>query len=392
VDDANEAIELANTKQLPLWAADGLVRLADSYIESGDPADMAKAEAPLRQALVIARQSEQRRVEAEANIGMANVSSGNPDAVAMYAQAALDYYKQHGFSEGTSSAYNFLARAQRDKDQLGPALKSSQELLAQAQQSGSRNQVALAQDLEGKILMRQEQYPAAAAMFKSSVSGVSTGVRPYVARDYAAALWRSGDYGAAEVMLREQGGKPGNTGATIILVEMQLSQEQYAKVVATVDAAMAGMSAAARPEEMVIARARAEAHLGKEQDAEQELEALKAEMMAGNGLTRAQFQLAAAEIALAGKQAALARENGEAALAYYRGLNAGESEIKAAALVTQACQMSGQGQDGIVPSKIGLDILHKLHDSWSPTQYQAFLSRPDVKDAAQQLEAGASAR
>jgi hypothetical protein len=157
------------------------------------------------------------------------------------------------------------------------------------------------------------------------------------------------------------------------------------------DAAMSGMSAEDRPVELVIMKARAESYIGKEQDADKELEALQARIPA-KGLTRAEWQLAAGEIAMAGNQPSVAHENGQKALNYYRSLNAVESEIRAAALVTRAAQMSGVAKDGTDAANFGLDILHQLHDSWSPTQYQAFLSRPDIKDAAQQLQAGASAR
>jgi hypothetical protein len=390
-DDANAAIELANSNQLESWAADGMVRLADSYLASGDPAATAKAKGILQQALAIAKQSEQRRVEARANIDMANLSKDDPDAAAMYAQQALDYYKPNGFSEGTNGAYTLLARAQRDKDELVPALKLSEELVAEAQRSGSAGQVALARNLQGTILLRQEQYPAALVILNSALSGSSAVVRPYLENNYAQALWRVGDYSGAESVLQKDPSKATEQQAAEIRVEMELSQKHYAKAAAMADAAMSGMSAEDRPVELVIMKARAESYIGKEQDADKELEALQARIPA-KGLTRAEWQLAAGEIAMAGNQPSVAHENGQKALNYYRSLNAVESEIRAAALVTRAAQMSGVAKDGTDAANFGLDILHQLHDSWSPTQYQAFLSRPDIKDAAQQLQAGASAR
>ncbi len=407
LEDANQAINLANNNQLEYWAADGLVRLADAYLQMGGAEAAAKAEAALQQALAIAHQSQQRRVEARANIDMANLRQ-DPAEEEMYAQRALDYYKQYGFSEGVMSASQLLARAQRDKDELGPALTTGKTLLAQAEQAGSKRQVAEAEDLIGRILMRQEQYPAALEILTKSLEGSNAAMQPYVAAECANAMWRLGDYSGAEAMMRAHAGRGVNDDYTLYRAQMALSQQQYAKAVAVADAGMdAARTGGDTPSaELVMVKAEAESKLSgkpdRAEDAAKQMEAVKAGLSHGDALGRATWELTAGEIAMAsnkagaggaeGSKAAEARQEGEAALKYFRGLNAVESEVRAAALVSRACQMSGAEKEGVEAAKFGLDILHQLHDSWSPTQYEAFLSRPDMKEAAQQLEAGAGAR
>ncbi len=403
IEDANQAIDLANRNQLEYWAADGLVRRADAYLQMGAPADLVEAEAAVQQAMAIAHQSRQRRVEARANIDMANLRSGNPAEAEMYAQRALDFYKPYGFGEGVFNASLLLARVQRNRDELGPAMTTSQALLAEAEKAGSPRAVVYAEDLIGSILLREEQYPQALEILTKAMEGSNAALRPYEAEACAKAMWRLGDYGGADELMRKNAARGVSEDAEVTRIAMAMSQQQYGKAAALADAAMAGMDRSARPLEFVMAKSVAQAHLatgnkgrvdaGKLEEAKQEIDGVKAGVTAAeSGLSRAEWELAAGEIALAGNDWAGAKADGEAAFKYFRGVKAVESEVKAAALVTRACRAQGEGKEGAAAANFGLDILHQLHESWSPTQYQAFLSRPDIKDAAQQLEEGASAR
>jgi hypothetical protein len=257
--------------------------------------------------------------------------------------------------------------------------------------------------LIGSILLREEQYPRALEILTKAVEGSNAALRPYEAEACAKAMWRLGDYGGADELMRKNAARGVSEDAEATRIAMAMSQQQYGKAAALADAAMAGMDRSARPLEFVMAKSVAQAHLatgnkgrvdvGKLEEAKQEIDGVKPGVTgAGSGLSRAEWELAAGEIALARNDWAGAKADGEAALQYFRGVKAVESEVKAAALVTRACRAQGEAKEGAATANFGLDILHQLHESWSPTQYQAFLSRPDIKDAAQQLEEGASAR
>jgi len=382
-DYANQAIYLANSNQLQYWAADGLVRLAITY-ESGDPASEAKAEQLLQQAIQIAHQSDQRRVEARANIEMANLRKDHPDQVIVYATRALDYYKKNGFEEATYDASILLARAQRDQGQINPALKTSEEMLSLAEKAGSKTEISLAQDLTGTLLMRQEKYPSAAASFANALSGSTEANRPYVARHYAEALWRSGQYDSAEEILRQYPARAGSTPEAVVRVNMQLSQRNYAGALALSEAALADVDPDKWPWELVIAKAIAEAHTGNAQDAERLMADIKSQ--SNDARLLASWNLSAAEIELLKKNPAEARQEAEAAMDYYKQVGAPESELLGASFAAQADHMSGDAEEEKKSADFGLDILRQLQQSWSPTQFQSFVSRPDIKNAAQQLQ------
>ena len=373
---AQQAIDMANANSLPAWSAEGWVRLGDVYLHSSDAADKAKAEDDFQRALAIAKQSEQRRVEAQANVGLANLSKGNPDQVIAYAQPALDYYKQYGFSEGMVDSAVFLARAQRDKDELGPAMDSAKYLLQVATDARSKPQVALSQDLMASIYMRQQDYPAAAKFFHEALENSTAALRPYEASSYAEALADMGDSAAAEQVRADYSKVRSAADFDSLLITLYSIEGKYGQVFALAQTSPTR-------EEWITAMAVASAHLGRTEAAEAQMATVKP----ASAADKADWNLAEAEVELLAANPSKAQSSADAALKYFQTIGARESEVKALAVSAAALSSAGAKQDAGRKAKTGLDILHQLQESWSPTDYASFVSRPDMQDATQMLNA-----
>ena len=377
---AKRAIDLAQNNGLNSWAAEGMVRLASSYLWTADPAQWPNIETLLQQALKIAGQSEQRRVEANANIGMANLRSAedrNEEAI-VYAQQALNYYKENHYHEGIAQASLLLARAQRNKDQLPQALESARLLEQDGQHAGSVAQVALAEDIMTTILLRQEEFPQAIEICKQSIGLSAEASKPYVARHCANALWQMGRYDEADELLRQYS-PAGNSPANLIRMNAWHSRGMDSQVVAL---AKAANTPDANPSpEFAMVTAEANAHLGKAQQSAAEISALHPDGPEEKG----QWQMATAEVALAARDFATAKANATAALAYYKGLNARTSQILASAMAAQALLALNETQNAKATAQTGVNLLQALQQSWSTQDYASFAARPDIRHAASVL-------
>jgi tetratricopeptide (TPR) repeat protein len=371
-DYANQAIALANTNGLQTWAADGWVRLADSYIESGDDTATPKAEQALETALQLARNSQQRRVEAEASLAMANLRQSDPQQAIVYAQAAFDYYKQNSFREGMIKSAILLARSQRDMGSLDAAMQSGEELLKLTASTQDKSLEAYGEDLVASVWLAKEEYPRALAMYQQALADGGNSMRPYEAEGAARALAGLGRYKDAEAMLPMIKGAQ-NVAALHVL--MLLSQLKYKDAAAEIDQSMAGMGKADWSQEMLLLAAVAYAHTGRLADAQADLAAVKVVTPPD----KAELALASAEVAQQQGNAAQSREQAESALAYFRSVGARDSALHAAVLTeesTTAAPSRLNNSSGV--DNFELDTLKQIEQSWSPADYASFAARPDI--------------
>jgi tetratricopeptide (TPR) repeat protein len=186
---AEQAIKLARDNQLQSWAANGLIRLADVQRVQ---LHYKEAEEPLNEAFEILRQTPEPRVEALANSTRASLmdQEHHLDKVAAPAQAALDYYKKNGFSEGASGALVLLTRAERNEGQYKQAMEDGQALLALEEEHGIPVMERQAEELVGSIYLTLEQYPDALKHFENARGLGSAGLgRSYQELHCAETLW-----------------------------------------------------------------------------------------------------------------------------------------------------------------------------------------------------------
>jgi tetratricopeptide (TPR) repeat protein len=228
VAHAQKAIDLARDHQLGSWAAVGLVRLANVQLVQGH---LKEAEQPLQEAMEILRESPQPRVQALANTTVASLMDleHHPDKVEAPAQAALNYYKQNGFSEGASNDGLLLVRAERDKGLLQQALVDGNALLALDEQHGLPTFIAKAEEAVGMVYLAMEQYPTALEHFQNAqAKATSEEMRAYQALHSGEADWKLGRYADSDAMLRLAAASPSTSRyAAESHVESLLSQEKY---------------------------------------------------------------------------------------------------------------------------------------------------------------------
>ena len=373
---ARQAIDLADSNGLQAWSAGGLVRLADSYLRSGDPQLRVKAQQSFRDALRIAEQTQQPRIAAHANIGLANLAV-SPDEAIKYATAALDYYRQFHFTEGTVAASILLARAQRDSGQFDAALKTSHELLAAAESSGSTYLLMQADDLAASTLMKQEDYPQARDMFGAAAALATPADRKSEQLLVASADIAAGDFGGADAILAT-GQQPPSVAAREVLAQEALTRGNLALVIKTVGPA----DSETLSDTLRDSGATAEARSGNAQAAAAFLQQLKP----GTPADQAAFQMTAAEVALASGDAERALSSATAALKFYSERRCPESMVRAAWIAERAAKQLGRTEEAKKIGKIGLDTLRQVENTWSPSQYGSFVARPDIQAMSRQLE------
>jgi len=386
VEHAQKAIQLARDNVLEVWAANGLVRLANVQLVQGNLKD---AEQPLQEALEILRQSPQPRTEALANTTLASLmdQEHHPEKVEAPAQAALNYYKKNGFSEGASKAGLLLVRTERDKGQYDEALLDGNALLALDEQHGLPAFIVQAEEAVGTIYLAMEQYPRALIHFqKAKLIAASEEVQAYQALHCGEALWKLGQYADSATML-ELASKSNrikiNVGEN--RVESLLSQERFrpalelAQQVITANPGMAPDWKRALIQDEAIAQS----HLGMKGPALAELATFRTpDQLAGNSEDLARQKLAAAEIYLWLGMSAEAHDAAAPALEYFTSTGQVDSETRSLYLLTVASKGSKDEAICQSSSKNIVDTLAKVRQDWGLGPFEQYMSRPDLRTLA----------
>jgi tetratricopeptide (TPR) repeat protein len=382
VADAERAIDLARDNQLGSWAATGLVRLANALRVQGH---LTEAEQPLQEAMQILRQSPQPRVEALANATLASLMNQEhlPDKVAEPAQAALDYYKKNGFSEGASSAALLLVRTERDRGQYTQALESGNALLALATQSGLPAVRTQAEEVVGTVYLAMEQYPDALAHFQNAEHFAnSERLRSYQAFDCGRTLWRLGRYAESEDMLELASAEPALLPSVgECRVESLLSQQKYRAAMELAQRVIGGNPdmVSDRKQDLEQDRVVAEAHLGMKREALAGLSMFLApDQLKDNPADSAQDKLIAAEIYLWIGMNEKARDAATAAQDYFESVGERDAELRGACLGAAATKSLKDDRSYALFTKKILDLRSQLKQNWGPETFQKYVSRPDL--------------
>jgi serine/threonine protein kinase/predicted negative regulator of RcsB-dependent stress response len=389
VENAEEAIKLAQDNPVASWAANGKVRLANAQLIQGH---LKEAEKPLQEAIQILDQSPQPRVMALANSTLASLMDQEhyPDKVAEPAKAALDYYKKDGFSEGASSAGVLLVRAERDKGQYKQALEDGSALLALDDKQGIPAFTMHAEELVGSVYLALERYPDALTHFQKARDLASTDKqRSYQALHCAAVLWRLGRYPESAVMLRLASVNPLLlTGVGQQSVESLLSRQKYKS---SLDLAHQVIDKnpdmpADSKQKLEKDEAIAQSHLDMNKQALAGLgTSIAPNPPNANPADSAQDKLIAAEIYLRMGMTHQAHDAALAALGYFASAEQWDSELRSACLAAAAAQALKDEASYQSSAKKIVDILTELRHTWGPESFQTYLARPDIRALTQHI-------
>jgi serine/threonine protein kinase len=380
-DYAEQAVALARDNRLDAWAADGLVRLAGAQLHQGK---LQEAEGSVRNALELAQQTEQPRVQAAANLTLASLMNQKhlPDQVLGPAQAALDFYQKNGYFRSAGSASLLIIRTKRDKGQYKEALESANAFLALSIKSGIAPLMMQAEEVTGTVLVAMERYPDALSHFENAKSLADNATaKMYQEVNTADTLWKLGRYSDSDALLQPT---PPNDvlGATMseIRIESLLSREEYKQALSYSDAAVSRypkMSSAAR-QEIAWDRAIAEAHLKMTNQALAEIEELKRQQP-DNPAEAAQRRMETAEISLKAGLSQQAHDEAARAAEYFAGAGQLSSELKSVCLAAAAAQDLKDPTEFNLNSKKAVDIVTQIQQTWNPQFSQTYLSRPDIR-------------
>jgi tetratricopeptide (TPR) repeat protein len=384
---AKQAIRLARENQLDAWAADGLVRLAGADLDSGN---LQEAEDSVQDALQLAHQTQQHRVEASANLILASVMNQKhlPDQVIGPAQLALNFYGNNGFFRNAASASILLIRAKRDQGQYQEALKSGNAFLALSTQSGISPLMVQAEELMGTIYLQKEEYPDALNHFQKALSQASNSTRVYEALYAADTLWRLGLYDESEQMLNFD---PANDRIAIAVgqtrEELLLSKAQNGQAYTYAGQLLAKYPkmAAADQEQIILDKMIAEARLGMKQQVLKDLASLQNEQPGKHSTEDWKAVLAIAEANLSVGSARQAYEGATRAAGHFASTGQLDSELRSVCLAALAAKASNNLAEYKASSAKAIDILSKIQQTWSPQLYKTYVSRPDIRILIQRI-------
>jgi serine/threonine protein kinase len=380
VKHAEEAIHLAQSNQLDLWAADGFVRLANAELQQGD---LQKAEDAVREALQLSGQSQQRRIEAGANLTLASIMSQRqlPDQVIAPAQSAQRYFTQNGFRGPATSASLLLIRTQRDKGEYSQALESGKAFQDFATKSGSRQLMAMSAEVVGTVYLKMEQYPAALERFQNALSEADgTNAKAYQALHCADTLWRLGRYAESDEVLRSV---PDTEKFDFLLTQIRLasllSRMKYREADALAQQKLANQStmAADSKQQLELDDALAVGYLQMKPAALKCLE----EVSGGASNTALDWdtQLGVAEVNLALGNAEQALDGATKAAEHFAAKNQLNSELRSLYIAASASKILNNAVASEQFSKKTVDILSQLQQTWDPQALQSYMSRPDLQ-------------
>jgi serine/threonine protein kinase len=389
VDHAQQAIRLARGNRLDSWAADGLVRLASARIMEDR---LPEAEDAVQEGLQLAHSSGQLRAQALANITLASLmdQKGQPDQVIAPAQAALDYYKSHGFFMPAANASLLLVRAQTDKGEYSSALKSGKESVEVASASGVPQLKTLSEENVGYVYREMENYPEALLHFQNARSSANnTSTKASENLHCADVLWRLGRYAESDAVLQTMPeGSVFAARVSQIHLDSLISRGKYAAALSLANEALAASSSvdAGDKQALELGKSVAEAHLDMKAEALKHLDEATAHATVGNPADVWRTKLRVAEIELYSGRTQQAQHDAAAATDYFMSTGQLDSELRDLCLMASASKKLGDFPNYAASSKKAVDIMAQLQQNWGLEAYQTYLSRPDQKVLVREID------
>jgi len=380
INYATQAIDLARQHSLEPWAANGLIARANAYLSN--PAMYGQAEADLEQALEISRQSEQHRWEAKAGLTLASLrdQQERPQEVIPLAQQALEYDRSHGFNGNALVAGILLARAQEKTGHLDESLASANDLLKLAEQAGSQREASQLRLLIVEVLDTKNNYPAALQLARQGEKLSLENFRPLFQIDVSQEEAALGDYAKAEAALPAGLSPEIIALANSVRINMLMSQQKFAPALQLADHESGSGSGTLF--EVRLAKAEADANLQRLDQATRDLAAVTPRTAA----ERAAWQMVRANVELRKHQSAAANKDAEAALDFYKSIDAPVSAMQAAALLAQADAAIDDSVNSNAAITFAVDKRKQVQESWTPEQYQTFAARPDIEQTLKLLQ------
>lgn len=392
VELANSAIRLAQEKDVQYWAIEGMIRLGNIYVDLRRYSDAAATE---QKGLQLARENQIPRLQALANISLANLHAEEhkPDETITEAQAALDYYKAMDDFDMSITSLEFIVQSEGDRAEFQRALPVALGVLENTRKANKPVLTIRAEELVGSVLLSLQRYPEALRHYQAALETGRLVGQPieYQMLHCADALWRLGRFSDAEQMLGSISGASRSDprladAIELVIAQMKLAKRQFQEALRLARHNLAGAKDAATAAEFEMIVGQAQARSGKPKEA---IKSCQTALSAVQAL-RSQEMVAEASLCSAGayasaglwREAAVAAETAQA---FFSRSQQHESEWMSLSYLALASHFGNDSAKAKQYSQKAMDILSGLEHNWGIPTYTMYISRPDLNAAMREL-------
>jgi serine/threonine-protein kinase len=398
---ATRAIDLARSEQLDNLTTNGLIDIGNALFLRGE---YGEAEKRFEQALQIAKANKGRRAEARAllSLGSLLVQQGNWAKALSYLEPALAFYRQGNYRREISQALLLLGYANQQQGNNDAALESYDEQLQLARQVNDVAQVAHAQASIGLLLAHQERFTEALNHYDESYKlNKSLGLEPKAGYDLlnrGGLLWQLGHYAEARDALAQAfdvANRPGGIDKQLLAwvhlfrAQMALSESRYGEAVAESRKASALGGVQEKDFSVLVfsTYGLAELHSGTSRAGLEKCQkAFDVATNAGAPRLMSNSQLALAEVLLVSGDAANALTFALQAQQTFARLGSRHSEWRAWLIAAQASRRRQDESKVDEYATRAAGLLTALEKALGTSEYNSYLSRPDVQRYRKQLD------
>jgi tetratricopeptide (TPR) repeat protein len=389
-----QGIDLAKSRGIDTYVKRGLVDMGNTFMLSKD---YGEAEKYFKQSLELSQREKDPRNSARAFLSLASASErqDNLDQALSYIEQALPFYQRGGYRRETIRAFGILGRTKKKKGEYEAALEGFDQELKVAQFLGDQSTIALVNVDIGLLMMSQGRYPEALTLFeegyrisKESKLQESIGLN---LTNRANALWSLGRYNEAKPLLDEVSAtvdKPEGRGYAawyyLSASQMALSERKFAEAQKLAESAIKADSQPALTENAVMGLAQVLSGASQA--------GLASCQKALSMIKPATDPALAAEARLALAQALLQKGDNAGALKaaldsqqIFSRFGKQDSEWLALLIAARARKNDGDAAQARDFASRAETLLGGLQQKWGDTNYQSYLTRPDIQFYRSQL-------
>ena len=391
---ANQAVTIAQNKELENFAASGLNELGLSYY-SGQ--DYQKAEHYFSQAVQMARANKGRFTEAQglSNLGAVYINTLRVDQGLQLVQQALNFFQNGNYPTNVSGSLTHMIRGHRRKGDYPAAMQVANQKLDLARQDGAQPEIANAYTEMAAVLMERDELMNAQKLYEDAgaiYQSVKNSQRlAYNITNRGNILWRLGHYDQAEPLLNEAWNivtqsrdRYKQLVPTVLLyqAQLQLSRRNHSEAInlATQAVTEAGTGI---PEIAIEGRAVLGLAKARSGEAREGLklchEAVEMASATGDFSLQSRALLNKAEAALLTNDAQTALNLATEAQKRFAQGQQNESEWRAWLIASRASEKLGDKSKAQEQFGNAMNVRSKLEQQWGAEAFKKYSTRPDIE-------------
>jgi tetratricopeptide (TPR) repeat protein len=389
---AQQAVTIAQQKQLENLTAGGLLELGNSFSAKGD---YQKAEHYFNQAIQFAGTNKGALQEHRgmSNLGGLYIQTLRIDEGMRLVQQAFDFFNKENYPRIAGQCLTQIGRGYRRKGDYAAAQQALDKKLELAKQNGGQPAIADAYTEFGALRLDEEKYPEALEQYDNAqkiYEEIRNGFRiAFCKANRAKILARLGQYDEAKALLDEVFKVTTESKGSFLqlvpelhLVRAEMSLSQGDVALATTSANEAIETDGSKSD--VTIQARYLLGLAKASSQSREAQklcddAVKAAEKTGDVGLRARALLAGADAALKENDPKMALILATQAQEQFTHRQQLESEWRAWFIGSRASDRMGDGTKAAEQLRNALEARAKLEQQWGANVFRVYATRPDIQ-------------